>query len=428
MRARALLRTASFVGFSLAMAAVACRRAANQPQALPAVRVNVSVPVQENITDYAEFTAQTAAVDSVEVRARVSGYLEKVNFPEGALVKKDDVLYVIDRRTYEAQFKQAKAKVALDEANLQLAESNLSRIEAVAKKGASTAQEVEQARASRSVSLAQVEADKADMEYQRLNLDFCEVKAPINGRIGRTLVTLGNLVLAGGSAGSTNTNGTGANTGANGNQSGGSGTLLTTIVSVDPIYAYFDVDEATVLRVRRMIREGKAKSARDAKVYADLGLTNEPNFPHRGRIDFINNQINPRTGTLNIRAVFPNKDEVLLPGLFARVRVPIGEPHQAFLINDRAIDTDQAQKIVYVVGPDNKVSTRPIRPGAKYANLRVIDEGLQPGDRIVVDGLQFVRPGITVEPNLIPMPREPPDDNAQTLSMPRETTGQQGKK
>ena len=187
-----------------------------------------------------------------------------------------------------------------------------------------------------------------------------------------------------------------------GDQTGG--TLLTTIVSVDPMYAYFDVDEHTVLRVRQLIREGKAESARDGELPVWLGLANEEGFPHQGTINFVDNQVNPKTGTLRVRGVFPNKDEALSPGYFARVRVPIGRPHKALLVTDRALDTDQGQKVVYVVDEDNEVVSRPVRLGALHDGLREITDGLKPGERVIVNGLQQVRPGITVEPKLVDMP------------------------
>ena len=182
------------------------------------------------------------------------------------------------------------------------------------------------------------------------------------------------------------------------------GTLLTTIVSVDPMYAYFDVDEHTVLRVKQLIREGKAKTPDDAEIPVWLGLANEDGHPHRGAINFIDNQVNPRTGTLRVRGVFPNKDEALSPGYFARVRVPIGVPHKALLVTERALDTDQGQKVVYVVDKDNQVASRPVRLGALHDGLREITDGLKPGERVIVNGLQQVRPGMTVEPNLVDMP------------------------
>jgi RND family efflux transporter MFP subunit len=370
----------------LVSALTACRRGAAPVNTAP-LAVKVSVPIEEMITDTAEYTGRTAAVDSVEVRARVSGYLDKVNFKEGTLVREGEVLFVIDQRTYKAALKQAQAKVTLDEANLKFAEADYQRLLTASKAGATNQQELDKASSARDVAAAQVEADKADVDLRKLNLDFTEVKAPVSGRVGRTIVTVGNLVQSGDQGG---------------------GTVLTTLVSVDPMYCYFDVDELTVLRVRKLIREGKAKSARDIKIYVDLALANDEGFPHRGWIDFVNNQIDPKTGTLRLRGVFPNKDETLSPGLFARVRVPIGGQHKALLITDRAIDTDQARKIVYVLDGDNKVAIRPITPGAEYAGLRVVNEGLEASDRVIIEGLQFVRPGATVEPKLVPMPGRKP--------------------
>jgi RND family efflux transporter MFP subunit len=187
-----------------------------------------------------------------------------------------------------------------------------------------------------------------------------------------------------------------------GDQNGG--TLLTTIVSVDPMYAYFDVDERTVLRVRQLIREGKARSARETEWPVSLGLATEEGFPHRGTINFVDNQVNPKTGTLRVRGVFPNKDEALSPGFFARVRVPIGRAHRALLVTDRAIDNDQGQKVLYVVNEKNEVVSRPVRLGALHDGLREIAGGLKPGERVVVNGLQQVRPGLTVEPKLVDHP------------------------
>ena len=221
------------------------------------------------------------------------------------------------------------------------------------------------------------------MERAKLDLQYTKVTAPISGRISRYVVTAGNLVQAGDQGG---------------------GTLLTTIVSVDPMYAYFDVDEYTALRVRRLVREGKSDSPRDGGFPVSLGLANEEGHPHRGTINFVDNQVNPRTGTIRVCGVFPNKEQVLLPGLFARVRAPIGRPHKAVLVSDRAIDTDQGQKILYIVNPKNEVVSRPVRLGALHDGLREITDGLKPGERVIVNGLQQVRPGVTVEPKLVDMP------------------------
>ena len=207
--------------------------------------------------------------------------------------------------------------------------------------------------------------------------------APISGRVSRYIVTVGNLIQSGDQGG---------------------GTLLTTIVSVDPMYAYFDVDEHTALRVRQLVRAGKSDSPRADGYPVSVGLANEEGHPHAGTVNFVENQVNPKTGTIRLRGVFPNKDQVLLPGLFARVRTPIGRPHQALLVSERALDTDQGQKILYVVNDKNEVASRPVRLGALHKGLREIADGLKQGERVIVDGLQNVRPGVTVEPNLVDMP------------------------
>jgi RND family efflux transporter MFP subunit len=347
------------------------------------IPVTVSRPVEEYVTDYAGFTARMAAVDSVEVRAHVWGYLDKVNFTEGALVKKGDVLFELDPRPYQALLNQAKAKVAQDEAQLKYDEAEYQRNLRLVRTGAVAQSELDKSAAARGVDVANIAADKALVASRELDLEYTKVTAPVSGRVSRYVVTVGNLIQSGDQGG---------------------GTLLTTIVSVDPMYAYFDVDEHTVLRVRQLIREGKATSARDGEVAVWLGLANEDGYPHPGTINFVDNQVNPKTGTLRLRGLFPNKDEALSPGYFARVRVPIGFPHQALLVSDRALDTDQGQKIVYVVNDKNEVVSRPVRLGALHDGLREITDGLKPGERVIVNGLQQVRPGITVEPNLVDMP------------------------
>ena len=238
----------------------------------------------------------------------------------------------------------------------------------------------------RGETAASLDALKAAVEQAKLDLGFTKVTAAVSGRVGRALVTEGNLVQSG--------------------QSGG--TMLTTIVSVDPMYAYFDVDERTVLRVRQLIREGKVKSAREVAWPVFLGLANEDGYPHEGTINFVDNQVNPKVGTLRLRGVFPNKDEALSPGYFVRVRVPIGHPHKALLISDRAVDADQGQKIVYVAGQDKKVAIRPIRLGSLHDGLRAVEEGLTPDERVIVTGLQQVRPGMVVAANVIEMPARNP--------------------
>jgi RND family efflux transporter MFP subunit len=356
------------------------------PEAAP-TPVGVSYPVERYVTDYAAFTARTAAVDSVEVRAHVWGYLDKVNFKEGALVKKGDVLFELDPRPYAALLNQAKAKVAQDEAQLTYDEAEYHRYARLIRKDAASQSDVDKTAAARSVDLANIAADKAAVAARQLDLDYTKVIAPVSGRVSRYVVTVGNLIQSG-------------------DQNGG--TLLTTLVSVDPMYAYFDVDEHTALRVRQLVREGKSDSPRDGGYPVYLGLANEEGFPHQGTINFVDSQVNPKTGTIRLRGVFPNKDEVLLPGLFGRVRSPMGRSHNALLVSDRALDTDQGQKILYVLNDKNEVVSRPVRLGALHGGLREITEGLKSGERVLVSGLQQVRPGVVVEPKLVDMPSSHP--------------------
>jgi RND family efflux transporter MFP subunit len=383
MARRLPLGTGAALALGLCVGAAGCARGPAETPAPGAISVTVSHPVERYVTDCADFTARTAAVDSVELRARVSGYLDRVDFKEGALVKKGDVLFEIDPRTYRATLNTAEGSLASAEARVARAAADLARARRMAVDGAIGREEFDKIAGERGEAAGSLASLKAAAERARLDLEYTRVTAPVSGRASRYHVTVGNLVQMGDLTG---------------------GTLLTTIVSVDPMYAYFDVDERTVQRVKQLIREGQLRSADDGKVPVWLGLANEDGFPHRGAVNFIDNQVNPRTGTLKVRGVFPNKDEALSPGYFARVRVPISAPHQALLVTERALDTDQGQKVLYVVNEKNEVVSRPVRLGALHDGLREITEGLKPGERVIVNGLQQVRPGLTVEPNLVDMP------------------------
>jgi RND family efflux transporter MFP subunit len=361
----------------LGVSLTGCTGAKAETAAPPPTPVNVSQPVEKSVTNYNDLTGRTAAPESVQIRARVGGYLDQINFKEGTLVKKGDVLFEIDPRPYQAQVDFAAAQVAANQALAIKAKSDNDRHKSLFAKSPATVtqQDLVAYQAADEQAAAVVLTSKATLDTNQLNLNFTKVIAPIDGRVSRYEVTVGNLVTA-------------------------ETTLLTTVVSVDPMYAYFDVDEHTVLNIRTLIRAGKAKSARDVEWPVMLELANETGHPHLGTINFVDNQVNPKTGTLRVRAVFPNKDEVLTPGLFVRVRVPIGFPHQALLITDRAIDTDQGQKIVYVVNEKDEVVSRPIAIGALHGGLRVVEEGLKAGERIIVNGLQRVRPGLVVDPKV----------------------------
>jgi len=388
MNSFTIRRAGSVLMVSSLLAMLGCAQPST-PAAPAPLPVTVSYPVQREVTDHSDLTGRTAAVDSVELRARVWGYLDKVNFKEGAIVQKGDVLFEIDPLTYQAVLSQAEGNLASLEARLKRLDADFARYSELVKKGTVAREEYDKVVGDRGETLASRAAAKAAVERAKLDLQYTKVTAPVSGRTSRYVVTVGNLVQSGDQGG---------------------GTLLTTLVSVDPIYAYFDVDERTVLRVRQLIREGKAKSARDVEWPVFLGLANEEGYPHKGTINFVDNQINPKIGTLRIRGVFPNPDEQLSPGYFVRVRVPIGYPHQALLISDRAIDTDQGQKIVYVVDADNKVDVRKIRLGSLHDGLRAVEDGLTSGERVIVTGLQQVRPGLEVEPKVVDMPRSPGGD------------------
>jgi RND family efflux transporter MFP subunit len=368
---------------ALAIGLAGCARAPLEATAPAPVPVTVSYPVERDVTDHADFTGRTAAVDSVEVRARVSGYLDKVNFKEGAMVQKDDKLFEIDLRPYRAELERAKGAVAQFDARVRRLERDYHRVKNLIVRRAVGQEEYDRYEGDYREAVANLDVAKANRDLAALNVEYASVLAPVTGRVSRYMVTVGNLIQSG-------------------DQNGG--TLLTTIVSVDPMYAYFDVDERTVLRIRQLIREGKAKSDREVEWPVSLGLATEEGFPHRGTINFEDNQVNPKTGTLRVRGVFRNQDEALSPGFFARVRVPIGQAHPALLVTDRALDTDQGEKVLYVVNEKNEVVSRPVRLGALHDGLREITDGLKPGERVLVNGLQQVRPGATVEPKLVDMP------------------------
>jgi RND family efflux transporter MFP subunit len=387
----------------------------------PPPTVTASHPLQKEVTDFAEFTGRTAAVDSLEVRARVTGYLERIYFTEGTEVKEGDLLYLIDPRPYQAAFDQAEAQLRLQEAQLRYQEAVFKREAKLYATGGVATEEYEQALEARQTALATVKTGQAQLESARLNLGFTQVKAAITGLLGRTLITRGNLVVA-------------------------DQTLLTTIVSLDPMYTYFDVDEQTLLRVQKLVREGKFRPSGDLsqmepslgesliglirsgeglgpllalsdlfavglfpRVPLYLGLANEQGSPHLGRVDFVNNQLSTSTSTLQVRGIFPNPKpgigpRLLSPGLFVRVRVPIGSPYKALLVIQGALLMDQNLVYVFVVNDQNKVERRDVKLGTDHDGLTVITEGLKATDRVIVEGIQHVRQGIVVNAKLEAMP------------------------
>jgi RND family efflux transporter MFP subunit len=377
MKHRLLALLCSSAGLVLLTALVGCQSGTPPPASEPPV-VTVAYPVRKQVTDYKDFTGRTAAPDMVDIRARVTGYIVKMPFKEGEEVKKDQVLVEIDPRPYKAEVDKADASLKLREANYKLAIADYQRARMLARTpGAISRQELDSYAAKEIESKAAVASARAALEGTQLTLDYCKVLSPIDGRVSNFYLTIGNLVTQ-------------------------DQTKLTTVVSVDPMYVYVDVDERTMLHVQTLIREGKVKASSEEEYPLYLGLANEEGHPHKGTINFVDNRVNPSTGTLRVRGVFANPmikgSRVLSPGLFARVRIPIGDPHPAILVSDRALGTDQGQKFLYVVNDKNEVVYRRVKVGALHGGLREVTEGLKPGERVIVNGLQRVRPGVTVNP------------------------------
>ena len=338
--------------------------------------VTVAQPLQREIVEYDEFTGQFAPVEYVEVRSRVSGYLQEIHFEDGQLVNKGDLLFSIDPRPFEAALASTRAQLAQSLARVELANRQLARAGELRRQDFVAASSYDERVQEQRAAAASAEIARAQIRMAELDLEFSRIVAPIAGRISRREVSVGNLV-SGGSTGNT---------------------LLTTIVSVDPIYLEFDLSEAAFLAYQRAFQSGKLRSTRDGGVAVFARLTDEPDWPREGALNFVDNQVARTTGTIRVRAVFPNTDGFLTPGQFGRIRVPGSESYKALLIPDSAIVTDQSNKIVFTVAPDGTVVPKPIRPGPIYDGLRVVRAGLDPADRIVINGLMRVRPGGKVAP------------------------------
>jgi RND family efflux transporter MFP subunit len=371
----------------VALIPIGCKKAAPPPASTGPQVVPVAKPVQRPVTEYVEYTGRADAVETVGIKARATGDLVRAPFTEGAEVKKGDLLFEIDPAPYEAQLAQAEAQVKVAEANSVLAQASYNRVKNLTGTVAVSPQEIDQARAAAGAADAQVRAAKATAEVYRLNLSYTKVKSPIDGQVSRYYYTVGNLVSQ-------------------------DQTLLTTVVSTDPMYAYFDMDERTLLRIRTAINQGKIQSSEGSgnDLPVHMGLEGEDGFPHTGTVNFVNNVVNPSTGTIAVRGLFPNpKPEngrrLLSPGMFVRIRLPIGQAHPAVLVVDRAIGSDQGLKFVYVIDADKKVRYRRVTTGAlEDDGLRVIEEGLKPDELVAVGAIQQLRPGMDVEPELHPMP------------------------
>ena len=346
--------------------------------------VDVAKPLAQQIVEYDVYTGRFEAVERVEIRSRVSGYLEEVGFEDGETVSQGTLLFVIDQRTFQAEIARAEANVAAAEAQRALAQIELDRAIKLAERNVGSIKEVDRATATMSGAEAQVAIAEAELNQAQLNLDFTEIRAPITGQMSNRKVDPGNLVVGG----------------AN------DATLLSTIVSIDPVHFVFTASEADLLRYSRLAGTGDSLSGLSTPYKVDVRLMDEDDFTHQGSLEFVDNQIDPNSGTIVARALLPNPDRFFVPGTFGRIRLPGSGKFEALLIPDEAVIADQARKIVMVVDAEGVVSPRPVRLGSLHKGLRVVKEGLSINDWVVVTGIQRARPGAKVAPQEVTLTTE----------------------
>ena len=362
----------------LATLVASCGEQQKQGGGPPPPAVTVAKPIKRTVVDYDEYVGRFAAINSVEIRARVSGYLDKLHFKDGQVVKQGDLLFTIDKRPFQNTLDQARANLVQAQSNVAFTESDYTRGQQLVRDKTITDQTFEQRAQAFRNAKASVSANEAAVRQAELDMEFTELRAPMNGRIGDRRVSPGNLV----------TGGTGGNT-----------TLLATIVSIDPIYFEFTFDEASYLRYERLSTAGQDVASRNAGVQVALKLIDESDFDHEGRMDFVDNVIDRSTGTIRGRAVIANSKEIFTPGMFARVRVPGTAPYEALLVPDAAIGTEQARRFVMVVDDQDTARPKYVTLGQVTKDgLRAIKDGIGPDDRIVVSGLMQARPGQKVKP------------------------------
>jgi len=376
------------VGLLLVLFAETGCRKASAPQQAP-LPVNVVTAIEKEVNEWDEFTGRLEAVEFVEIRPRVSGYITEIRFNAGAIVKKGDLLYVIDPRPYQADFDRAAAEVDRMDAQLKLAQIELNRAKELRDKNTISASEFDQKAATYQGSAAAKSSAEAAKNSAALNLEFTQIKSPIDGRVSDARITLGNLVQPG----------------------AGPESVLTTVVSVDPIYAKVDADENAVLKYVKLSEEGKRVSARTARIPAFIELGNEADFPHEGYIDFVDNRLDPSTGTVRARVVLKNwNPNFITPGFFVRVRVAGATPYRAALVPDRVISSQQGLKYVFVVKPDNTVERRNLETGGLFEGKRIVKSGLKDGEKVVSTRLQLLQAGMKVTP----VPEETPASGTET--------------
>ena len=370
MLPRPLLSALALAGMTGALLAGCNRGGPATPAGPPAPAVSAALTLEKPVAEVQEFSGRLEAIDRVEIRPRVAGFITSVNFTPGAEVKKGDLLFVIDQRPFQAEYERADAAAASARARAGLARTELNRAERLLGDKAIAQREYDERAAGLKELDATARAAQAQAEFAKLNLGYTRVTAPIDGRVSKAEITLGNLV--------------------------DTSAVLTSVVSLDRIYASFDGDEGTYLRVSSQAHAGQAVQVR-------VGLANEEGFPHEGKLEFVDNQLDTRTGSVRMRATFENKDRGMAPGLFARVQIGGGSAKPALLISDRAVGTDQSRKFVFVVGKDSKAEYREVTLGPVVDGLRVVRTGLKPGEKIVVNGLQRVRPGAPITAQTVPM-------------------------
>jgi RND family efflux transporter MFP subunit len=356
------------------------QQAQNRP-APPLPAVSVAHPLEKKVQEWDEYTGRFDAVDTVEVRARISGVLDEVKFTDGAIVKKGDLLFAIDPRPFQRVLERDRAALEAAKVQEEFAAKDLERAKPLLASSTMSQQVFDQRTQSVRVTQANVLSAEASVRSAELDVEFTRIKAPITGRISRKLVSEGNFITGG----------------------SGSGTLLTTIVSTDPIYFYFDVSEADFLKYQRLDALGQRGSSREAEKPAELALQGDNGFPYRGKMNFVDNRIDQNTGSLRSRAVFDNPKQLFQPGLFARIRLAGSAEYTATLLPDAAVATDQSNRFVFVVGEDGTVSTKPVTLGPVIDGLRVIRSGVSAKDLVIVNGLQRARPGIKVKPEPVPI-------------------------
>jgi RND family efflux transporter MFP subunit len=347
-------------------AATGCNNSAPPPPPMKPPDVVVSRAVAREVTDYEEFQGKTEAEKTVDVRAHVSGYLDRYNFKDGAEVRQNDVLFEIDPRPFNTELERSRAMTSLADTHVKRLEYDFQRAEALWAKNSISREDYDKAYGDLNEARSTYKAALAAQNTAQLNVTYSRVTAPISGRISRRFVDPGNMVKA-------------------------DDTILTRIVSLDPMYAYFDIDERTYLRIQRFHQRNGTSAGGQQQTPVEMGLSDEKGFPNKGQVDFTDNRVDPDSGSVWLRGVFPNPKKLLTGGLFVRVRLPVGERHPAVLIPEQSLATDQGQKFAWVVDDENHATYRPIQLGAQHGTLRVVEKGMSAGERVIISGLQRVR-------------------------------------